>query len=1169
MNCFSNLRFLPFAGVLLVASVSAFAAQKDVSNTTELGRAEFGAANYLTGKVVLGAPGYNITDDTPDYVPLDPAERESDNLERMPNLGFFQVRTDAEEIFIGYPLEDIDGDPLKLSDGYKYTFTLEVYGTPTLPSRYPTKIMLNDEVIWELEDYLDEYPLPVDPRDWPGAITLDADFSTPTTHDDFHTPSSSGHGQDILWISRWTGGWPDDPAPTAEASFHALHVRPITVVKYERNGTYSGTRPTYASATLPSATSPNERREIGTPIFLDDIYADRSWRPGQYDWQDDSYIPTSSAITASTIKSPVWPVIGAEIRDHQLNPDAYDYLVDRGINMVYNTFQDIWHRSYDNELDASTQEAWDMQDKIEELTTPDAVTGEPPMKMFVFRMRSMRRALHWETQDQLDLIEDMATYRATNSPTEFLYLNPEVDGSEMIRYLLKPQHADPQYTGDAYGEVGDWTNIENGTTDVFVENSELFPSPYLYDYLDEWTSAMTTFNSTSYDPDDDDFASGGELGGLGLDYISGLDIGLILNTLMATYPQTPFYKSLPADIAGGPHSFVQTKTLLRQNVNLVVSAARGQARAFGRLMATRLDPWCGGRSTWFPQQMERAFRVFYYGGADVIDHEGGAALTDEEGYLYPTSRGAALFHVAKWIRQRGPRGEVIAPIGIMEGRGTVAGRHSFYDWEQHGNYRDNDDINAYLLDNDLYNVFFPGFGDLHQTEYRRLFTGNPYGSVDIVPAEESSGHTVADFHHNYDLLIMFGLNAMTTAQADTLEDYVKQGGTLIMAAGQFMDEEPRGTREVSPGGEDLLAAFGAVIEHTGSTPNRLGSTITDFENYEIGTDTVAGITSSVKSTWTTKASGSTTYPEAIEFTHTSSGGKLVLLSGEVLINTGANTLDDIVDIESSYSGTVLAEYAELAAKVKTVPSSPTTNKSDFIETMVLERPDALTLAVMNQGKFTDGSPSPSAETGNYWGAVLVKKSLFPGMALGDIDPVYTYNEPSGGYTPVVTSYDANYYKITFLVAMWAELEIPRINFLDNHSFESDFTDWSTWASSGTPWSVGTTGATDGAKSAVLTAPAGLISTSLYQSFTAPAAGEYEISALYTAGEDNWDKAKIDLYKNSVYQQSVDLAEDNLLWTEVSDTITLAASDVLEVRFWFKDIQNTTVRVDRVVVRQVD
>lgn len=81
-----------------------------------------------------------------------------------------------------------------------------------------------------------------------------------------------------------------------------------------------------------------------------------------------------------------------------------------------------------------------------------------------------------------------------------------------------------------------------------------------------------------------------------------------------------------------------------------------------------------------------------------------------------------------------------------------------------------------------------------------------YGSYDIIPAEAP-----AEVLRQYDCLIYAGWNTMTEEQLQKLEDYVNNGGTLLMAAAHLNTSSVRGGPYEPVRNGDLSRLFGCTL----------------------------------------------------------------------------------------------------------------------------------------------------------------------------------------------------------------------------------------------------------------------------------------------------------------------------------------------------------------------
>jgi len=503
-------------------------------------------------------------------------------------------------------------------------------------------------------------------------------------------------------------------------------------------------------------------------------------------------------------------------------------------------------------------------------------------------------------------------FKAHCPNTKLCYLTPEVTGDEM--------------------------------RDYFRLGLQEYPNPKLFEFLENWTIKLSNWNLMLR-----------REGPEGIEIVQNSNMGMF-----------PFSWCLKSNLA-----FFLNKTIKRQNVQLLMSNIRGHAKAFSTPCAMRLDAWTiGNRSAWWTSEMERAFLCFYYGGADYIDHESGEAFqVAPTGKILPNARGVALLSAARFIRSHPPRGKLLVPIAVMRGRGSVAGRISLW---RFSNFKPDmsPPLERYNRDLNLLDVFFPNFGNCYETNLDRLFTGTPYGSIDLVPFDAS-----ASFYKKYPLLIILGLNTMNDAQAKTLVEYVKSGGTLIMAAGHALGEQIRTKRKLT--GSRLFKAAGVVMRTENGIPNYQETKNGDFR-YEI-----AGCDS-------TKV-------------YSLGKGSLVLINGEVVSAIGTDKAREL-----------LKNYAN---KVSLIRANP---ESSWLETFLVQEKQGLTVALFNHGRLPEG---PAGNSDGIWkGSIRIKRSAWGGPFPKELHAIINYPEVLRG-TPVPVTVQGNEIIIRTAVDQHTEIRI--------------------------------------------------------------------------------------------------------------------------------------------------
>ena len=132
-------------------------------------------------------------------------------------------------------------------------------------------------------------------------------------------------------------------------------------------------------------------------------------------------------------------------------------------------------------------------------------------------------------------------------------------------------------------------------------------------------------------------------------------------------------------------------------------------------------------------------------------------------------------------------------------------------WKTTRHYQIGDEFADYrLLD-----LVFPGYGTPDTARLDRLFTGTPFGPVDMIPWD-----TPANRLQGYGLIVHMGANGMDEVQLTALRRYVEQGGTTVLALGQVRVEGGPDRRFVS--GPEVSDLLGVTV--SSGARERLGPT---------------------------------------------------------------------------------------------------------------------------------------------------------------------------------------------------------------------------------------------------------------------------------------------------------------------------------------------------------
>jgi len=247
--------------------------------------------------------------------------------------------------------------------------------------------------------------------------------------------------------------------------------------------------------------------------------------------------------------------------------------------------------------------------------------------------------------------------------------------------------------------------------------------------------------------------------------------------------------------------------------NIVTANTRGNAHSFGHQYGLVFDAW--DRLYWWNHCYDgilTGLLSFFFSGCKMFTNE--IYVEDREtGNI--TKWGEAWFDFVRFSKVHPALGAPVVKTGVMRGLGDewqrCAGDTS--SWEAEANvisaemprqllefapttkwrkafnaYRKNKYVTAddtYFNDYNLLNVPFAQFGHVMRTDSEKAFTGTPYGALDFV-----AWNAPIDVLRDYELLVYMGRGVGTSLeQIKELEQYVAQGGTLIMAAGQLRSEK--------------------------------------------------------------------------------------------------------------------------------------------------------------------------------------------------------------------------------------------------------------------------------------------------------------------------------------------------------------------------------------------
>lgn len=250
----------------------------------------------------------------------------------------------------------------------------------------------------------------------------------------------------------------------------------------------------------------------------------------------------------------------------------------------------------------------------------------------------------------------------------------------------------------------------------------------------------------------------------------------------------------------------------RCNLNIVTSITRGAAAAKGIEWGLVWDTFDRDYHYGITNEAVVAgFLSMFHSGVDIIISECDVT-NDTEKTLSHQAEG--WFDGVRYVKTHPQAGDPVVKIGILRGEGDewakLAAKSAA--WEQSDKinstemtkafqsvnvlskwaeaarvFRTGKQVTAddtYLGDFGLLDVIYSNFGTATRTDMQRQLTGTPYGPANILRDSIS-----LEEMNKYDTLIYCGRGQTITAETvKNLETYVKNGGTLFIAAGQLKDQ---------------------------------------------------------------------------------------------------------------------------------------------------------------------------------------------------------------------------------------------------------------------------------------------------------------------------------------------------------------------------------------------
>jgi len=215
--------------------------------------------------------------------------------------------------------------------------------------------------------------------------------------------------------------------------------------------------------------------------------------------------------------------------------------------------------------------------------------------------------------------------------------------------------------------------------------------------------------------------------------------------------------------------------------DVIMSSLRGASRAYSKPVYGSLHAmqWNNGDYTLpeHPLVHYMSLAVGYMHGSSHINTED-ALWTDE--YLNDRYTDAGKAHlrsqnkILDFIQTHTRRGNLHTRIGAVQGRNdSWLSFQRGQAWSQDGEKWAFGDA---ALSFDLLKIFYPD-NDMAFCDKEHMFTGTPYGPIDVFPIEAPQ-----DQMDSYDLIFFLGWNTYDREDFERLKTYVHRGGTLILTS---------------------------------------------------------------------------------------------------------------------------------------------------------------------------------------------------------------------------------------------------------------------------------------------------------------------------------------------------------------------------------------------------
>lgn len=281
---------------------------------------------------------------------------------------------------------------------------------------------------------------------------------------------------------------------------------------------------------------------------------------------------------------------------------------------------------------------------------------------------------------------------------------------------------------------------------------------------------------------------------------------------------------MPYDLEAGVQ--LPFAELMGRDPEYVIAGIRGSSKAYAAPLwgSYFAHEWYAGHyhdDMLKRKRLEIEYKYAYMSGSHIICHESGDGVIGAHGRKYPADSEISL-ECRRFIDRFGqyvkeddrPDGQPITKVAFMQGNldSWRGGQGGCFVWSQFSGreWGYHEPEWSWKILGEIYRKY-KWFEAESYACCGQDFSGQvPYGTYDIIPST-----TPLDVLTQYDTIIFAGWNSMTEDQLCRLEQFVEQGGKLLMSAAHLNASVKREGEFTPIRGGDLSKLFGVKL--TGKT----------------------------------------------------------------------------------------------------------------------------------------------------------------------------------------------------------------------------------------------------------------------------------------------------------------------------------------------------------------